>query len=315
MARTTPRSVSSGRGRTISQRRRMWPLLIGGLAVLALGGWYALSSAQGSVELLHIHGMGYAPDEHQLFVAAHDGFRIFTDGAWRIPDLPAHDYMGYGATDDGFYSSGHPAPGSGLVNPLGLVKSTDGGKTLTKLALEGESDFHLMGVGYQNHAIYVLNPAPNSRLSAGMHYSLDNGKTWQQSAMQGVTAQLIQLAVHPTEANIVALATEEGLFISANHGDTFERIGSAGPVTAVSFSPDGAGLFFGYNTLYRYEQASKALHAVQTPGISADDAIGYIAVNPAQPDEIAFATLRGDMYLSPDSGQSWQQIAQDGTGR
>lgn len=56
--------------------------------------------------------------------------------------------MGYVATDNGFYSSGHPHPSAGLINPFGLIKSSDGGHTLTKLGFEGESDFHLMGVGY-----------------------------------------------------------------------------------------------------------------------------------------------------------------------
>ncbi len=327
MARIRLRSVRNGRGPSVSRRRITWalPLVIGVLALLVFGGWYALGRAQGvterthehsgdGVDLPHIHGLGFSPDGQQLFVPAHVGFRVFADGAWLTPDVPAHDYMGYVATDDGFYSSGHPDPASGLANPLGLVKSTDGGKTLIKLGFEGESDFHLMGVGYQNHPIYVLNPAPNSTLPAGMYYSLDDGKTWQQSAMQGVTAQPIQIAVHPTEANIVALATEDGLLISSDHGDTFERIGEAGPVTAASFSPSGERLLFGYNTLYVYDLASKQIYALQTPGISADDAIGYIAVNPVRSDEIAFATFGRDIYLSQDGGQSWQQITQSGTG-
>ncbi|MGH2535886.1 MAG: F510_1955 family glycosylhydrolase, partial [Candidatus Promineifilaceae bacterium] len=118
-----------------------------------------------TAEFPHIHGLGFSADGRQLFVPAHDGLRLFSDGQWQIPDAPAHDYMGYAPADDGFYSSGHPHPSSGLVNPLGLVKSTDGGQTLTRLGFEGESDFHLMGVGYQNHAIYVVNPRANSRLA------------------------------------------------------------------------------------------------------------------------------------------------------
>src|SRR2546429_5088264 len=51
-------------------------------------------------------------------------------------------YMGFAATAQGAYSSGHPAPESGLTNPFGLIRSRDGGKTWDKLGLEGESDFH-----------------------------------------------------------------------------------------------------------------------------------------------------------------------------
>lgn len=43
--------------------------------------------------------------------------------------------------------------------------------------------------------------------------------------------------------------------------------------------------------------------------------IGYIAVNPAQPDEMVFATFGRDIYLSQDDGQSWKQIARAGKGQ
>lgn len=267
-----------------------------------------------SVDMPHIHGLGFSADGRQLIVPAHDGLRLFADGEWAVPDVAAHDYMGYTPVDEGFYSSGHPHPSSGLANPFGLVKSTDGGETLEKLGFEGESDFHLMGVGYENHAIYVLNPAPNSRLPAGMHVSLDDGQTWRPCAVRGLTGRPIQIAVHPTEANRVAVATEGGLFLSADSGDSFTRIGDSAPVTAVAFHPDGQTLLFGANRLSAYDLASEQITAVPTPTIAADDAIGYIAANPVQDGEMALATFSRDIYLSPDNGQTWQQIAEDGKG-
>jgi photosystem II stability/assembly factor-like uncharacterized protein len=248
-------------------------------------------------------------------VPAHDGLRIYTEGQWSVPGVPAHDYMGFVPSDDGFYSSGHPDPTSNLVNPLGLIKSTDGGKTLVRLGFEGESDFHLMAVGYENHAIYVGNPAPNSALQPGIHYSQDDGQTWQQSALHGVTAQPIQMAVHPRDANTVALATEEGLLLSTDYGDSFASAGEGGTVTAVTFYPNGQSLLFGYQTLFSYDLATQQVTALPAPAIAADDAISYLAVNPAQPDEIALATFNRDIYLSQDGGNTWRSIAEDGMAR
>ena len=222
--------------------------------------------------------------------------------------------MGYAPTDSGFYSSGHPGAAGDEVNPLGLVKSTDGGKTLARLGFEGESDFHLMGVGYTNHTIYVLNPTPNSKLSVGLHYSLDDGKTWQKSAAHGLISQPVQIAVHPTQANVVAAATEGGLLLSADHGDTFERIGPAQPVTAASFSTQGDTLFFGATTLSRYDLATKQITPLQTPAVPPQDAVSYIAVNPVRAEELAIATVGLNIYLSSDGSKSWQQIARDGKG-
>jgi photosystem II stability/assembly factor-like uncharacterized protein len=247
-------------------------------------------------------------------VPAHDGLVVYENNQWRVPNLPVHDYMGYSGTDEGFYSSGHPGSGSNLVNPLGLIRSTDGGGSIQTLAFSGETDFHLMSASYESHAVYVLNPRQNSQLSPGLHYTLDEGQSWSQSAGRGVSGNPLQLAVHPTEANTVALATEGGLFLSNDYGDTFVQIGSLAPVSSVSFDPHGEGLLFGYQSLYSYTLADAQILPLETPVIGNQDALGYIAVNPVF-EQIAVATFSKDIYLSPDGGQSWETIAEGGIGK
>ncbi|HYN89876.1 MAG TPA: hypothetical protein VER55_15185 [Ardenticatenaceae bacterium] len=281
--------------------------------VSALGGCAPGGQPQVDVEIHHLHGLAFSSDGHQLIVPAHHGILIYADGRWQAPELPTHDYMGYAPVDDGFYSSGHPDPSSDFVNPLGLVRSRDAGRSLTQLGFEGESDFHVMGVGYRSHAVYVWNPAPNSRLDVGMFYTLDDGSTWQQSGLDGLTAEPIQIAVHPVEPNVVALAAEEGLFFSRDHGDSFERLVD-GPATAATFSPDGSRLLFGYDRLYAYDLAGQEAQALPTPALSAATPIMYIAVNPVQPDQIAIGTVGRDIYVSDDGGNSWKQIAREGRG-
>lgn len=289
-------------------------LLVAGLALAGLLYLSRPQTAGSAVQFRHIHGLGFSEDGQQLFVPAHDGLLVYQNGRWEIPNLPVHDYMGYSAVDDGFYSSGHPGLGANLVNPLGLIRSTDGGRTITTLAFEGESDFHLMGVGYRSHAIYVLNPSPNSRLSAGLHYSLDEGQTWTQSAGQGIAGSPFQIAVHPSEAQTVALAAESGLFLSNDYGDTFTRVGETAPVSAAAFDPDGRRLFFGYQSLYAYDLTSGQTTALQSPSLTGEDAISYITLN-TQSNQIALATFNRNIYFSQDDGQAWEQIAEEGNGR
>lgn len=268
---------------------------------------------QPSIEMAHIHGLGFSSDGRELYVPAHYGVVVFSDNRWSILDIPVNDYMGYTPVDNGFYSSGHPGVGTDLINPLGLVKSTDGGRTLTTLDFSGESDFHVMGVGYKNHALYVLNPSPNTILSAGMYYSLDDGVTWQPCRAEGMSGEVLQIAVHPANANVVAVATANGVFLSQDYGATFESIGESAPTTAVAFDANGESLFFGYQALQRYSLATEQIETLSTPTLDAENGINYIALNPVSA-EIAFATLSKDIYLSKAIGQTWEQIAQQGIG-
>jgi len=288
-------------------------IILVGLAVFGLLYFSRLQNTGDTVQFRHIHGLGFSADGRQLLVPAHDGLLIFEEGQWTIPDLPVHDYMGFSPTDNGFYSSGHPGPGSNRVNPLGLVSSSDEGRTLNTLAFEGESDFHVMGVGYANHAVYVLNAAPNSRLAVGLYYTLDDGQNWEQSQARGISGAPVQIAVHPTEASIVALAAEDGLFLSNDYGDTFTQVSQDAPISSAAFDPDGSRLFFGYQSLNVYTLENGATTALLTPSITENDAVGFIAANPVS-DEVAFATFNKDIYLSADNGQSWEPIARQGVG-
>ncbi|MFU7548103.1 glycosyl hydrolase, partial [Pseudomonas paraeruginosa] len=92
----------------------------------------------------HVHGLAFSPDGQQLSIPSHHGLAVYSQGRWSKAPGPAHDYMGYSVTRQAIYSSGHPARGSGLVNPFGVIKSSDGGRTWQQLGLQGDSDFHLL---------------------------------------------------------------------------------------------------------------------------------------------------------------------------
>lgn len=269
-------------------------------------------SHSGLEEIPHLHGLAFSPDGRQLIVPAHSGLRIYEDGAWHTPDVPAHDYMGFAPADDGFYSSGHPAPGSNLTNPLGLVKSSDGGATLQNLGFVGESDFHTMGVGYRSHAIYIVNPAPNSKLQPGPYYSLDRGATWQPFAAKGVSAAPYAIAVHPDEPGTLVLPTDAGLVQSTDYGASFALVGPPEPATTAAYSLDGKRVLFGAKTLSALDLEAGAVVPLSAPTLGAEDMFTYIAESPTAPETLAAATLERDIFVSHDGGSTWEQIADDG---
>src|SRR5438045_2258832 len=144
-------------------------------------------SASAQVTLVHVHGLSYSGDGKRLMIPSHFGLAIYENGKWSKAPGPEHGYMGFSATAKHIYSSGHPAGGSNLVNPFGLLRSQDGGKTWDKLGLEGESDFHVMATGWNSNAVYVWNAAPNSRMKqVGLHYSLNDGFSWTRVVAKGL---------------------------------------------------------------------------------------------------------------------------------
>ena len=288
--------------------RRFFIVLLASITIAA-----GCSTKGNSVSLMHIHGLGYSHDGKQIMIPAHDGMVSYSEGKWSTTDGKKHDYMGFNIVDNGFYSSGHPAVNSGLSNPLGIVKSTDNGKTLQMLDLAGVEDFHGMAVGYKSHAIYVYNSKPNARLtSVGLNYTLDETKTWKKSEMKGLNDEPLTMAAHPTDAAIIAVGTKNGLFLSKDYGNHFDTAPMKSLFTALAFGING-DLWIGTpNSLVRL--TGDVVNQIKIPSLDQDDSLAYIAQNPVNDKEIAFATFKKNVYISSDKGVVWAKIVTEGKG-
>jgi hypothetical protein len=289
------------------------------LLALAIGMFAALPVRAGlPMTLTHVHGLSYSADGTQLIIPSHDGLVLFAGGRWSKAEGRGHDYMGFSATRDALYSSGHPAPGSGLPDPLGVIKSSDGGKTWRSLGLGGESDFHTMVASHATNALYLANREANSRMSGpGIFYTLTDGLTWQRAADLGRGYGLHGLAVHPTDPAVVAAATDAGLFLSRDSADSFEQLVDTRVVIAARFTLDGQHLWFSTYAskpgLARIALKTGArAEEIPTP-VHTEDAVAYIAQNPATHAEFAIATFKRNVFWSRDQGRTWKQIVKDGT--
>ncbi|OGB26704.1 MAG: glycosyl hydrolase [Burkholderiales bacterium RIFCSPLOWO2_02_FULL_57_36] len=223
--------------------------------------------------------------------------------------------MGFSATQNAIYSSGHPAQGSGLVNPFGLIKSTDGGQTWQKLGMEGESDFHILGTGYETGAIYVVSANSNSKMKKpGIYFTVNDGFSWQRATAKGLENYPRSLAVHPSDPKAVAAGAEKGLYLSRDAGETFQKIAD-GEIAGTFFDLNGQHLWFstanGQPALRRFDLDGKQVDNVVLPAME-NDAVAYITQNPVKRNEYAIATYQRSVYISPDEGKSWKQIADKG---
>jgi hypothetical protein len=286
---------------------------------LALGVVVAAASAQSGVTLTHVHGLSYSADGKRLTVPSHHGLAVYEAGKWRKAQGPQHDYMGYAATRGALYSSGHPARGSGLVNPFGLIRSRDGGRTWDKLGLEGESDFHLLAAGWSCNAIYVWNSEPNSRMRApGLHFTPSEGFSWKRAAAAGLDGEPRALAVHPDDPATVAVATSKGVYLSRDTGERFAAIATGVQGLAVYFDLDGRHLWYGSydgrGRLARMPVAGGLPVQMSLPPLDRD-AVAYVAQNPVKRSEYAIATFERSIYLSGDGARTWRRIADRGEGK
>jgi len=276
----------------------------------------AAAYAQPAVTLMHVHGLAYSADGKRLMIPSHHGLAVYEQGKWSKAPGPQHDYMGFSGTATNLYSSGHPAPNSGLVNPFGLIRSRDGGKTWDKLGLEGEIDFHLLATGWNTNAIYVLNSEPNSRMRRlGLHYTLNEGFAWKLAQAAGLEGDPRALAVHPDDAATVAVASARGVYLSRDSGGRFAPMAQGAEGLAVFFDLDGKRLWYsafdGQPRLAQVPLGGGAATQVKLPPLS-EDAVAYIAQNPTARSEYAIATFGKSVYLSKDAGRSWSQIADRG---
>ncbi|MBO1626648.1 F510_1955 family glycosylhydrolase [Bacillus arachidis] len=271
--------------------------------------------SSGKIE--HIHGIGYPGNLSGISIATHNGIKVYQYGKWLETREQKHDYMGFQATKNGFFASGHPGQGSDLKNPLGLTKSTDGGKNLETLAFYGESDFHNLAVGYNNETVFVYNERPNSKLKNGVYYSTNKGNEWKNSKLDGLSSAISSFAVHPDKSSVIAMSSKNGVYLSTDYGNTFELFSRSLESTALTFGNED--IIYSYITEQKQQALTKQSLAtnqntnLQIPALDSKDQIMYISQNPQNPSEIVFATTKANVFLTTDDGKTWKQITKNGT--
>lgn len=227
----------------------------------------AASPAASGLPSSHAHGLSVNSETGQILLATHEGlFDISKNTGVKIG--PSNDLMGFTtAMDEGvFYASGHPGKDSTLPNPLGLLKSSDGGKTWDQVSRQGESDFHALTttksgiVGFDGTmrtstdgatwktssagfapAVLAGSPYSDTVLATtpeGLRRSSDAGTSW--TMIQG--APVIQFAAFASAAEAAGVAPDGSVYLSVDGGLTWRNTGKIdGSVQAVAASEGSGG--------------------------------------------------------------------------
>lgn len=322
-------ATKGSRARPAAKGKRGTPrwawLLSGGILIaLMVAIAYPLAqqgtSARPVEQFTHIHGLAmpaWAPGE--VFLSTHFGLiHIDAEGNWRYISEQPHDFMGFQAhpTEEGvLYSSGHPAPGSNLRDPVGFMISRDGGVTWQVIALAGQVDFHVMAVQATNgDVIYGWNVAR----PPGLYRSLDGGRNWERRPAERLLelGGAFTLAVHPKDPEGLLAGTRRGLWRSADGGASWEVVLADLPVTAVTHAPESMTRIFAYavhpeaGLLLSDDAGATWTHLGFV--LEDNDAVGYIAIDPHAPEVMYLGSYGENLFKTTDGGGTWQQLAARG---
>jgi len=242
---------------------------------------------------VHVHGLGVNPADGSLFIATHTGlFRLAKESrkASRVAGR-YQDTMGFAVVGpDRFLGSGHPDGRDNLPPFLGLIRSSDAGRSWTPVSLLGEADFHVLEA--LGRRIYGYGADFESRREQFL-VSDDGGRTWRQ---RRAPQPIISLAVDPRDPDRLVASGPDELLASTDGGRTWSRIESGAGLLTWSAGQD----------LFRVD--AKGTVSGSTDGgkwVSAGKIGGQPAAFEVAGRQLYAALHDGTIKQSADSGRTW----------
>ena len=249
------------------------------------------AAASGGLPGEHVHGVARDPGDGSVYLATHEGLFRYDKGA-PVRVGPVVDWMGFSIAGPGhFYASGHPGDGVDLPAPVGLMESTDAGKTWKVRSLGGESDFHALTSSSRGVLAYD-----------GTLRSTTDDKTWTKLA---ISAEPTSLAAAPDGSRILA-TTASGVLLSSDQGATWAPLPTSPPLLLAAWADKTTAT--GVTTTGHLAVTTNA-GATWTTGTARVDSAQAISASRAEGGtlEVLLVTNSG-VQRSVDSGASFNPL-------
>ena len=251
--------------------------------------------------LVHVHGLGVNAADGALYAATHTGlFRLDGDGgADRIGDR-YQDTMGFTvAGPDRFIASGHPdlrdddLRVEGKPPLLGLIESTDRGRSWQPRSLLGDADLHTIVA--DGDRVVAYDSTGERVLGSG-----DGGRTFEPRS----SIALIDLAVDPDDVDHILAGTPNGdLLDSRDGGRTWAPHPAIPPTGLAVLDWSDGGLWSGttQGVLARYDDAT-------AEWVNIRDFDGPVEAVASDGDDIYVAVEGAGILRSDDGGRRWKEL-------
>jgi photosystem II stability/assembly factor-like uncharacterized protein len=270
------------------------PLLVTAVAALALAGCGADEPAARAPDRpAHVHGVGVDPADGSVVLGTHHGlYRSAGGDAFAPVGDASRDLMGLTVVGPGrLLASGHRTTGPEGSPHLGVIESTDGGRTWRDVALRGRVDLHVLRAA--GRRVYAFDS-----LASRLLVSDDGGRTWTPGRAPG---QVLDLAVDPGSTDRVVAASDSGLRLSTDAGRTWRRV----PTPAIGYLawPRADRLLLvdvGGTVWQRRGLRGGWRQAGRVDGVP--------AATSSAPGGVHVALEDGRVLRSPDLGATWTEV-------
>ena len=236
----------------------------------------------------HIHHVKVV--ENKLFVLTHEGlYELVGKNNMKLVGKEKIDVMGFVSLGNVLVASGHPAVGSKMPNPIGVIKSLDGGLTWKSVSLSGKVDFHFLeGLGSDLYGA-------DSQTGKLMH-SADSGVTWKTLGAN----TFIDIAVSPKKSGVAIAIKDSGLVLTQNAFKSTTKIKGTLTMTQIEWRKSGLYGLSG-SSLYKSTNSGKTWAKQST----FKGAPGLLSAS----DELMLVTVGSDIYTSKNDGKSFRKIS------
>ena len=246
------------------------------------------ANAQTLDSVSHIHHLKVV--ENKVLVLTHEGlYTLVGKNNMKLVGKDKIDVMGFTTLGKTLFASGHPAQGSKALNPIGLVKSTDGGLSWKSVSLVGKVDFHFLeGAGTD---LYGADSQ-----SGNLMYSADSGKSWSSLGANSFT----DIAVSPDMSGIAVAIKGSKLLLTRNALKSTKELKSTLKFTQVEWRDSGLYALSG-TSLYMSSDLGNSWNKLNI----FKGATGILSAS----DQLILVTVGSDIYTSKNMGKFFRKIS------
>lgn len=257
-------------------------------ATLGIFGFSNHAYAQTFDSVSHIHQVKVI--EGRVLVLSHEGlYELIGKNNMKLVGKDKIDVMGFTTLGKALFASGHPSEGSTMQNPMGLVKSIDGGLNWNSVSLVGKVDFHFLeGSGSDLYGV--------DSQSGNLMYSADSGKTWSSLGANTFS----DIAVSPTMPGMAVAIQGSKLLITEDAFKSTKELKSILKFAQVEWRDSGLYALSG-TSLYMSSDLGNSWKKLNT----FKGATGILSAS----DELILVTVGSDIFTSKNEGKSFRKIS------